>query len=135
MADINEAVVRGNLVRDTEVRTTRSGRSVVNFTVAVNDSFRKGDEERRHTEYIKVTAWGGLAEKAGEYGKKGTRVRVEGKLRANPWTDKDGKKRTDWGIMAETIKWYGDMSRDYTESVESHATAEETGHNEDVPPF
>lgn len=63
----------GNLTRDVELRSTKSGASVANLTVAVNEEYQSGGETKKSTSYVNFEAWGFLADDVAEL-KKGQKV-------------------------------------------------------------
>lgn len=95
----NQCDIIGNLTRDPEVKTTSGGRSYAKFTVAVN---RKADG-KEYTDWVPVTAWGDMAEAAGNWLSKGMRVRISGRFTSSSYTDKNGQKRYANDITAEGI--------------------------------
>jgi len=102
MLSLNRAQIIGHLTRDPELRTTPSGQSVANFSVATNRRWSGRDgEQQESTEFHDVVAWGKLAEIVGEYFKKGQRVYVEGRLQTRSWEAQDGSKRQRTEIIAE----------------------------------
>lgn len=101
---LNRAQVIGNMTRDPEVRTTSSGQSVANFSVATNMSWTdpQGQKQER-TEFHNVVAWGKLGEICGQYLAKGRRVYVEGRLQTRDWETPEGQKRQRTEIVAENV--------------------------------
>lgn len=101
-ASRNFVIIMGNLGQDPEVRYTPGGDAVANLSVATSERWKdKSGEEQEHTEWHRVVFFGRLAEVAGEFLKKGRPVFIEGKLRTEKYTDKEGVER--W-----TTKVYGD---------------------------
>lgn len=98
---INVAVIEGRLVRDPEVRTTQSGVSVADFTVAVDRRVKSGEEKQ--ADFIRVTAWRQTAEFVQKYFHKGDGIHVFGKIRTEQYQDKEGNNRTRVGIQAEEV--------------------------------
>lgn len=84
----------GNLGRDPEVRYTNDGTPVANFSVAVSEKYK----DQQITEWLNCVAFRRLAEIAGEYLHKGSKVFIEGKLKTNEW-EKDGVKRSRTEIV------------------------------------
>jgi len=90
----NKIIVVGNLGRDPELRYTPQGDAVCDFSIATNEKKRdKGGELQNITTWFKVTLWGRQAENASKYLTKGSSVYIEGRLRVEEWTDRDGKLR------------------------------------------
>lgn len=100
---INRVFVVGNLTRDVELSAAKTGLSVARFTVAVNDRKKVGEEWQDDPNYFRVTAFGKLAERNAPSLTKGARVAIDGKLKYDEWTDKEGNKRTSVSIIANEI--------------------------------
>ncbi len=113
MAGLNKMTIIGHLGRDPEVRTTNSGMSVTNFSVAVTEK-SKGEEK---TLWFKVITFNSLADICGEYLKKGRQVYIEGRLQLDEWTDRDGKTRTSLEIVANSMVMLGSGNGTSTSSV------------------
>ncbi len=93
---INQVILMGRLTRDPEMRTTTSGKSVCNFSLAVA---RGGQDDQ--ADFFDVTAWDKTGELVNQYLSKGRRCLVQGRLRQDSWDDKDtGKKRTRVEVVA-----------------------------------
>lgn len=102
---INKVILIGNLGRDPETRYAQGGGPVTNFSVATSENWRdkaSGDMQER-TEWHNVVCFGRLAEIAGEYLKKGSKVYIEGSLRTSSW-EQDGQKRFKTEIMARELQ-------------------------------
>ncbi len=106
---LNHWTGMGRLVKDPEIKTTGSGVSVCNFTIAVDRDFKNGDE--KVTDFIDCTAWRGTAEFVSKYFTKGRMMVVSGSLQSQKWEDKDGNKRVSWAIQAQNV-YFGDSKRD-----------------------
>lgn len=105
MGSLNKALLIGNSGRDAEVRYLASGMAVANFSIATS-SYRKDKqtgERIEETQWHRVTAFDRLAEIAGEYIKKGTKVYVEGTIKYGTYTDKDGVEKNTTDIVASQI--------------------------------
>lgn len=90
----NKIIVVGNLGRDPELRYTPQGDAVCNFSIATNEKKRdKSGEMQDVTTWFRVTLWRKQAENASKYLTKGSPVYVEGRLRVEEWTDRDGNTR------------------------------------------
>lgn len=94
MSSVNKAILIGNLGRDAELRFTPGGDPVANFSVATNESWtdRSGQKQER-TEWHRVEVFGKMAQTLNDYLKKGRSIYLEGSIRYEEWTDKDGNKR------------------------------------------
>jgi single-strand DNA-binding protein len=105
MSSVNKAILIGNAGRDTEVRHLASGMAVANVSIATS-SYRKDKqtgERLEETQWHRVTFYDKLAEIAGEYVKKGTKIYVEGAIKYGTYTDKDGVERNTTDIIANQM--------------------------------
>lgn len=87
---LNNVILQGRLTKDVEVRTTNSGVSVVNFTIAWN---RKINDENEKTLFMDCEAWRGTADLINKYFKKGNEIIVEGELYTNTYQTDAGENR------------------------------------------
>lgn len=92
---INKVILVGNLGKDPEVRYMPNGDAICNLTVATSDSWKdkQTGENKEITEWHRVSFFGRLAEVAGQYLKKGSKVYIEGSLRTRKYTDNNGVER------------------------------------------
>ena len=103
---VNKAIIIGNLGKDPDVRYTQSGTAVANFSVATSESWKDqqtGDKQEQ-TEWHNIVIWGKLAEIAGEYLKKGSKVFLMGKLQTRKWKDKEGNDKYTTEIVANEMQ-------------------------------
>src|SRR2546422_6988744 len=83
---VNKVILIGNLGKDPEVKYTPSGTPVAKLTLATNERYKdKGGEWQDRTEWHNIVLWQRLAEIAGEYLKKGSKVYIEGRLQTRSW--------------------------------------------------
>lgn len=104
---VNKVILVGNLGGDPETRFFPSGGAVTNVTVATSDSWKdkQTGEPRESTEWHRVVFNGRLAEIAGEYLKKGSKVYIEGSLNTRKWQDKNtGQDRYTTEIRAREMQ-------------------------------
>lgn len=103
---VNKVILIGNLGRDPEVRYMPSGSAVTNVTIATSEVWRdkQSGELQERTEWHNVVFFNRLAEIAGEYLKKGSKVYVEGSLRTRKWQDKQGNDRYTTEIVASEMQ-------------------------------
>jgi len=108
MASVNKVILLGNLGRDPEVRYMPSGDPIANVTIATSRRYKnKAGEPIEETEWHRVAFFGRLAEIASQYLKKGNPVYVEGRIRTNKYTDKDGIERYSTEIVASEMQLLG----------------------------
>ncbi len=102
---INKVILIGNLGRDPETRYAQNGSAVTNFSVATSESWRDrtSGEQQERTEWHNVVCFARLAEIAGEYLRKGSKVYIEGSLRTTSW-EQDGVKKYRTEIMARELQ-------------------------------
>ena len=94
MASVNKVILIGNLGRDPEIRYTQSGEPIANFSLATTENWTdKSGSKQERTEWHRVEVFGKAAQVARDYLTKGRQVYVEGSVRYDEWTDKDGNKR------------------------------------------
>jgi single-strand DNA-binding protein len=104
----NKIIVVGNLGRDPELRYTPQGTPVCSFTVATNEKRKdRAGEMQDVTTWFRVTLWGRQAETASQYLAKGRPIYVEGRLRVEEWTDRDGKQRYTLEVQATDMQFIG----------------------------
>lgn len=108
---VNTAILMGNLTRDPELRQTTSGKSVVNFSLALNSAYRdnSGDWQEK-TDYIDVVAWGPLGERVAQYLSKGRRCLVQGRLTSRSW-EQEGQKRSKVEVLANDVTFMDGAGR------------------------
>lgn len=100
---MNSVQITGNLTKDPVVRATKTGRSVASMTVAVNTRYTVQGQEKEMTAWVNVTAWGSLAEEAGQKLKKGAYVFVEGRINTRSWDDDKQQRHWVTEIVARII--------------------------------
>ncbi len=103
---INKVILVGNLGGDPEVRYMPSGNAVTNVTLATSESWkdRQSGQQQERTEWHRVVFFNRLAESAGEYLRKGSKVYVEGFLRTRKWQGQDGQDRYTTEIVASEMQ-------------------------------
>ena len=108
---INKVILVGNLGADPEVRYTAGGTAIASLSVATSEQWtdKQSGQKQERTEWHRVKLFGRLAEIAGEYLKKGRQVYVEGSLRTDKYTGKDGVERYSTDIVASELQMLGGM--------------------------
>ncbi len=97
----NKVILVGRITQDPQMRTGNSGNEVVTFNIAVDRNYSKEDKQ---TDFFRVVCFGKNAEFVVSYIKKGRLLLVDGSLRNNSWTDKEGKQRVTTEIVASKIQ-------------------------------
>lgn len=103
---INKVILIGNLGADPEMRYMPSGGAVANVSVATSESWKdkQTGENQERTEWHRVVFFNRLAEIAGEYLRKGSKVYVEGSLRTRKWQDQNGVDRYSTEIVGSDLQ-------------------------------
>ena len=95
---LNKIVVMGRLVKEPELRMTQQQTPVASFTLAC-----ERDRDRETSDFLDCVAWKGTAEFVSKYFTKGQLVAVSGRLQSRKWEDRDGNKRINWEIVADSV--------------------------------
>lgn len=105
---INKVILVGTVGKDPEVRYSQAGSANVTLSLATNESWKdKNGEKQERTEWHRLKFFGKLAEIAGEYVKKGQQLYVEGSLRTDKYTDKQGIERYTTDIIVNEMQMLG----------------------------
>ena len=121
----NKIILVGNLGRDPELRYTPQGLAVCNFSMATSEKKRdKSGELQDVTTWFKVTLWRQQAETAAKYLTKGTQVYIEGRLKVEDWTDRDGKERYTLEVTASDMQFLGSGGGSRSADHESDSSGE-----------
>lgn len=119
MADINNVTLVGRLVRDAEARTTKSGKNIAAFTLAVSGI------EKEYVDFIDCLAWGKTADAVTKYTSKGKRVGIVGKLHINKYETKDGEKRSRAEVIVNSIQLLSSAEASKKEDAEETKPSDE----------
>lgn len=103
---INKAIIVGNLGNDPETKYMPNGNAVTNISVATSESWKdkQSGQDQERTEWHRIVFFNRLAEIAGEYLRKGSKVYVEGQIRTRKWQDKEGIDRYTTEIVASEMQ-------------------------------
>ncbi len=95
MAGINKVILVGNLGAKPEIKYASNGNAISNLSVATSESWtdKSTGQRQERTEWHRVSLFGKVAEIAGQYLDKGSKVYVEGKLQTRKWQDQNGQDR------------------------------------------
>lgn len=100
---LNISLIEGRLTDEPELRYTKNGKSLCKFSLAVNSKLKVNDESVDYVSYFTVNSWNNLADVCAKYLKKGSKIRVKGRLRQNRWISGDGSKREKVYIEAAGV--------------------------------
>ena len=136
----NKIILVGNLGRDPELRYTPQGTPVCSFGLATNERRKDKNtgENNDITTWFRVTLWGRQAEIASQYLTRGKPVYIEGRLRTEEYTDRDGNKRTSLEVTGTDMQFIGGNGNGNSQSAaasagQSSAAAPATA-EPDLPP-
>ena len=102
---VNKAIIIGNLGQDPETKYTAGGDAVTNISVATSESWKdKQGQQQERTEWHKITFFDRLAEIAGEYLKKGSKVYLEGRLQTRKWQNQQGQDQYTTEIIVSDMQ-------------------------------
>ena len=97
------AILEGRLGKDPEIKTTGSGSKYCKFSVAVERSYKNGDE--RITDWVDCTCWNAACDFLEKWFHKGDPISVQGTLEVSKWTDKDGNKRQSMEVHVDKLRF------------------------------
>ena len=103
---INKVILVGNLGQDPKVKYTAGGAAVTTLSLATSESWKDKDtgSDQERTEWHRVVLWRRLAEIAGEYLKKGSKVYIEGQLQTRKW-EQDGQTRYTTEVIGRDMQF------------------------------
>lgn len=113
---VNKVILIGNCGSDPETRYMPSGGAVTNITIATSETWKdkQSGKQVEKTEWHRVVFFNKLAEIAGQYLHKGSKVYIEGSLRTRQW-EKDGVKRYTTEIVANELQMLDSAQRSAAE--------------------
>ncbi|MBF4491529.1 single-stranded DNA-binding protein [Flavobacterium sp. MR2016-29] len=128
--------ITGRVTKDAEVRTLSNSRQVVNFSVAINDSYRSKEGNKvEQTTFFECAYW--ISPKVASILTKGTVVELTGRVSARAWTGNDGEPRAGLNFNTSNIKLHGGGKKSettqgvQTEDKNKKVTVKEPG--DDLP--
>lgn len=103
---VNKVIIVGNLGQDPEVKFMPNGNAVCNFTVATSEAWKdkQTGEQKEKTEWHRIVIYQRLAEIAGEYLKKGSKVYLEGSLQTRKWQNQQGADQYTTEIICNEMQ-------------------------------
>jgi len=100
---LNRVTLIGRMVRDPELRTTNTGKNVVEFSIAVDKRIKSQDPNQPTADFFRCKAWNQTADFVSQYGGKGRLTAVDGRLETRKFVDKDGNNREIVEIVADNV--------------------------------
>lgn len=129
---INKVILVGRLGQDPEVKTTTTGQTIANFSVATSENWKDKNtgEKREKTEWHRVVVFGKMADICGQYLEKGREVYIDGKLQTRKWKGQDGQDKFTTEVVVDmrgTVQFLGGKSepKSRQEPVNNSANYEE----------
>jgi single-strand DNA-binding protein len=118
---MNFVMLIGNVGRDPETRTTQSGSTVANFSLATSERWTKDGEKQEKTTWHTCVVWGALSAVVQKFVVKGSKLAVQGRYEARKWTDKEGNERTAYEVNVASLELLGEKRA----AKENHEDEEE----------
>ena len=128
---LNHITIHGRLTADPELKQTQSGVPVCNFSVAVDRSYKNGEEKL--TDFFRVVCWRGLAEMIAKHFCKGKEILVSGEMQSHKYKDNDGNDRIAWELKADTVDFCGNKSEGTNKTAPVDGFYELSPEEEDNP--
>ena len=102
---LNKVMLIGNVGKEPEFKSTPNGTAIVTLPLATTEKWTdKQGQKQEKTEWHRITLYNRLAELAGQYVGKGSKLYIEGKIVTNSW-EKDGEKRYSTEIVANSMQF------------------------------
>ena len=118
--NFNKVILGGRIARDPELKTTQSGLSVTQFSIAVNRKSTK-EQQAPQADFINVTAWRNTAEFITKFFRKGSSICIVGSIQTRSFTDKTGSKREVTEVVADEA-YFVDSKQDVSQTPQWNAT-------------
>ena len=99
----NLVVLTGRLTADPELKYTPNNIPVTSFSIAVSRPYKSGEESQ--ADFINIVAWRPRAEFIPKYFSKGSMIGIEGSIQTRKFTDKEGKNRTAFEVVANNVQF------------------------------
>lgn len=129
---VNRAILVGNLGTDPDLQTIPSGKQVAEFRLATSRKWSDAEGELKEaTEWHTVVVWDRMAAICHQYLSKGRQVYVEGRIRTEKWTNREGQERTTTKVVATQVIFLGGEAK-----VSGMVTSRDAGPTiADAPPW
>lgn len=129
---LNKITLIGRLTKDVELRFTQTGKEVANFTLSVDRPF-KNQQGEKEADFIRIVAWGKLAEVCANYIGKGRLVAVDGRLQIRSYEGDDGQRRYITEVVANEVVFLDKPKEEAEPEPEPEPTLDEFDSMEGVP--
>ena len=131
---MNKAILIGNLARDPETRTTASGVTMCQFTIAVNRRF-VNQQGVREADFIPIVTCRQTAELCSRYLSKGRKVAVEGVIQVRSYDAQDGSKRYVTEVVADNVEFLSSPQGERPRGDNPPPPSEPSGYTSDPDAF
>ena len=134
----NKVIIAGHLSRDIELRYTNGGNAIAKTSIAASRKYKAADgQHKEEVLFIDVAFYGRTAEVANQYLRKGAKVLIDGRLRLDRWTDKQGNRQSKHKVDAENFQMLDSKASDNrSQSKPQHAHRQPKTplyHTEEIP--
>ena len=126
----NLVVLTGRLTADPELKYTPNNIPVTSFSIAVSRRYKAGEETQ--ADFINIVAWQKTAEFVTKYFSKGSMIGIEGSIQTRRYTDKEGKNRTVFEVVANNVQFVESKREGGAASNEAPASFSNASANEFV---
>lgn len=131
---LNVVAIMGRMVKDPELKTTNSGKSVCSFRIA-NDSGYKDASGQSQTNWLDVTAWGKTAEFVCKYFPKGALIAIDGRLQSRNYQDKSGNNRNAVEVVVSNVSFAGNKQPAQSQNVANRAVSAPVAASDEYTPI
>lgn len=118
---INRVVLVGRLARDPDLRYTPNGNAVVNFTLAVNRTFKNSNGEQE-ADFINCQAWRTTAENVAQYLRKGSLAGIEGRIQTRSYENDEGRRVYVTEVVADSVQFLEPKKQDQETESKNNGT-------------
>lgn len=135
---MNKVFLSGRIGKDPEYRKTTSGSSILTFSLATSENYKKDDQWVEKTEWHNVDVWGARADSLSRKARKGMAVIVSGKISTQTWDKQDGSKGYKTVITADKVEVYKTVkieTENYDQRVDDINDQAQFNQQEDDLPF
>jgi single-strand DNA-binding protein len=128
---LNCVTLIGRLTADPELRITTTGKSVANFSIAVDRSYSKSGN--KETDFINIVCWEGAADFVSKYFSKGSMIAIQGSIQTRNYEDKNGNKRTAFEVRAREVSFCGSKNETSPAPAQAAPTYSAPADFEEIP--
>ena len=133
---VNKVILLGNAGQNAEVKSMSGGKSVANFSIAINQPFRDKKDGHQRVEWVRCVAWDKLAQIAEKFVARGTVVFVEGRLQTRKFEDREGGTKTVTEVVVGSLRVLGGAKTSaHSESNHDEAESSATDAESEALPF